>query len=253
MSLIFDWFDKIKRYAFLKPGETRAVIIAVIVIGFIISFDKWGPDKEIDFVVGFTNLLVSIVLVAVIFYLRLLFQKIVSLGADLQAEFKLWSLGLMLGLVVVFITNGKLWFLIPGGIVIHYMPGHRVGWVRYGLNYFGVGIVGLAGPIANILLAMIFIILFKIFSVEIFYTAFILNLVWAIWTILPIPPADGSRIFFGSRMVYMFGLAIVVSSAILLYSDIPIIITIPASFLIASLWWLIYYVVWERFNWKGPY
>lgn len=253
MPLIFDWFDKIQRYTRFKPRELKAAILSILVIAFAISFRKWGIGKEVDFGYGLINLLGAILIVGVAFFGRTVLQKIVALGADYQAEYKMWSFGLLFALLLVFLTNGRLWFLIPGGIIIHYMPGHRIGWVRYGLNYFGVGVISLAGPIANIILAMIFRTLFEVFKIQLFQTAFFLNLIWAVWTILPIPPGDGSRMFFGSRLVYMFGFAIVVSSAILLYSKIPIFITIPVSFIIAWIWWLIYYVVWERFNWKGPY
>lgn len=254
MGLIFDWLDKIKRYTTLKPSELKAAIICVAAISFVISFRNWGIGQhEVDLSFGLVNLLGAVIIVAVSFFARLYFQKIVSLGADYKAEYKMWSFGLLLTLLVGFLTNGWVWFLIPGSLVIHFMPGNRIGWVRYGLNYFGIGVISLSGPIANIILAMIWRTLFEVFHQPIFQTAFYLNLVWAIWTILPIPPGDGSRMFFGSRMVYAFGLAVVVSSAILLYSRINIIITIVASIVIAWLWWLIYYIIWERFNWKGPY
>jgi hypothetical protein len=253
MGLIYDWFDKIKRYANLDAKEIRASIIVILVIAFAISFNKWGPDKQIDLAVGLSNLLAAIIIVAISFLARLYFQKIVALGADSKIEFKMWTFGILISLILVFITNGKLWFLIPGGIVIHYLPGHHLGWVRYGLNYFGLGVISLAGPIANILLAMIFRTLHSIFNLPIFYTAFLLNIIWAVWTMIPIPPADGSRMFLGSRMVYMFGLGIVISSALLLLSRIPVYITIPLSFIIAAIWWLVYYLIWERFNWTGPY
>jgi branched-subunit amino acid ABC-type transport system permease component len=59
--------------------------------------------------------------------------------------------------------------------------------------------------------------------------------------------------FFGSRMVYMFALAVIVSTSAFLLASWPVIITIPVSILVGFIWWLIYYIVWERFNWKGPY
>jgi hypothetical protein len=253
MGLIFDWFDKIKRYSKLKPRELRASIITILIIAFAVTFNMWGPGAEPDIGYGLSNLLIAVIFVAISFFGRLYLQKIVAFGSDYHAEYKMWSLGLLVMLLLVFLSNGRLWFIIPGGILIHYMQGHRLGWVRYGLNMFGVGVISLAGPIANIILAMIFRTLYEVFQAQWLYTAFILNLVWAIWTMLPLPPSDGSRMYFGSRMVYMFGLAVVVSSAILLYSKINVFITIVASFLIAWVWWLIYYVVWERFNWKGPY
>ena len=253
MSLIFDWIDKIKRYVKFNPKELRAAIITILVISFAVSFRKWGIGKDVDFVYGLINFLGITIVVAVSFFGRIAFQKVMALGADLKAEYKMWSLGILLTLLLVFLTNGKFWFLIPGGIIIHYLPGHRLGWVRYGLNYFGIGVISLFGPIANIILAMIFRTLYEVFNVELFYTAFLFNIIWAIWSILPIPPSDGSRMFFGSRPTYMLGLAIVVSSAILLYSKLSILITIPLSIIIGVIWWLIYYILWERFNWKGPY
>lgn len=253
MQLIFNWFDKISRYYKLKPRELKGIVYSILVIAFAISFGKWGIGEEVDIGYGIVNLIGALIIVTITFFGRLYLQKIVALGADYRAEYKPWTFGLMLGLIFAFLSNGKLWFLIPGGIIVNYMKGHRLGWVRYGLNVFGIGVISLAGPIGNILLAMIFRTLFEIFQIQLFHTAFILNLVWALWNILPIPPADGSRMFYGSRMVYMYGLAVVVSSSILLYSSINIIITIFASFLLAWLWWLIYYIVYERFVWNGPY
>ncbi len=254
-ALIFDWFDKIKRYTRFEKKELKASLISIGVIAFAISFRKWGIADEVDVIYGLINLFGALLIVGVSFFARQSFQKIVSLGADYQAEYKMWSLGLLFTLLLVFVSNGRLWFLIPGGIIIHYMPGNRLGWVRYGLNHFGIGVISLAGPIGNILLAMIWRGLYGIFNLDIFYTAFILNLIWGIWTILPVPPADGVRMYFGSRMVYMFGFAVVISSAILLYffKNMSVLLIIPMVFAIAWVWWLIYYLVWERFNWKGPY
>jgi Zn-dependent protease len=155
--------------------------------------------------------------------------------------------------LLAFLTNGKIWFLIPGGIILHFQPGHRIGWVRYSVNLLGIGVVAISGAIANLVLAVIFRALFELTAISIFNTAFILNLIWALWNVIPFPPADGNRLFFGSRLAYMWSLAFVIMTSILLYSKINIIITVLAAFLFGWVWWLIYYVVWERFNWKGPY
>ncbi len=190
MQLFFNQIDKLKRYWKLKPKEVKGVLISILVVAFAISFGKWGIGDEVNIPVGLTNLLLSIIIVSITLLGRLFAQKFVAMGADYRAQYRMWSFGLLLILVVAFLINGnqKLWLLlplIPGGIVINYMPGHRLGWVRYGLNVFGIGVASLAGPIANILMAMIFKILFTIFQLEIFYTAFVLNLVWAIWNMLP--------------------------------------------------------------------
>src|SRR3989338_1013361 len=147
--LWFEWFDSLKRYANLRPQEARALIYSILVIGFIITFRKWGISKDIDFFYGFVNLLGGLLIAGITLYGRLMLQKAAALGAEFQAEYKMWSLGLLIALILAFLTNGNLWFLIPGGIYLHFMPGHRLGWVRYGLSYFGVGVVALFGTIGN--------------------------------------------------------------------------------------------------------
>ncbi len=65
--------------------------------------------------------------------------------------------------------------------------------------------VGLAGPAANIILAIFLSFVLKIFTVtaghEVFIailnSAILINLVLAVFNILPIPPLDGSRIVMG--------------------------------------------------------
>jgi hypothetical protein len=253
MSLTKDFFDKLKRYTNIRKNELGALILSIVVLGFIVSFNDWGPGSEPDLVLGFTNFIGGLIIVGVTLLGRLFIQKIVALGADFQAEYKMWSIGLLIAAVLAFVTRGYFWFLIPGGLILHYMPGHRLGWVRYGFNTFGIGVVSLAGPFANILFAMIFRTLFEVTAIPLFHTAYLFNLIMALWMIIPIPPADGSRMFYGSRLVYMYGVGVVVSSAILLYANINIFLTILLAFIIAWIWWLIYYLIWERFNWKGPY
>ena len=64
--------------------------------------------------------------------------------------------------------------------------------------------VGLAGPAANILFAILLSFILKFFVLtgnlllkEVITTAIIINLVLAIFNILPIPPLDGSRVVMG--------------------------------------------------------
>jgi len=73
--------------------------------------------------------------------------------------------------------------------------------------------VGAAGPLANILFAIFLSLILKInlplYICEFFKLAILINLVLAIFNLIPIPPLDGSRILVGllpSNLVYRFSL-----------------------------------------------
>ena len=84
--------------------------------------------------------------------------------------------------------------------------------------------VALAGPLSNLLLALFFGFLLRIFNPPIqFYNFFsiviILNLLLAIFNLIPIPPLDGSHIFFSflpestfkiQRFLFQYGIFILI-------------------------------------------
>lgn len=54
--------------------------------------------------------------------------------------------------------------------------------------------IALLGPLTNIILSIVFALLYKIFSYDPFLFGLRINLILALFNLLPIPPLDGSKI-----------------------------------------------------------
>lgn len=115
--------------------------------------------------------------------------------------------------------------IIPGFLFLAYFSGwtsHLMlfGWAKpVPVNYMRLKVpkrdmmlVAVAGPVVNIILAFVFSVIIRLvtsefFLVDVLKSAVAINLVLAIFNILPIPPLDGSRIVSGilpNRLAYLY-------------------------------------------------
>ena len=250
MGEIADMLDKIKRYFKFTPLELRSLIIAIMVVAFIISFREWGYGTNFSLRVGLFNFFNAILIVALSFLVHLSVQRIWSLGTGYRLEWKMWSFGLLFGLIMAFLTNGLFWLILPGGFIVHHMAGHRLGWFRYGINYWAVGLIAVTGPFATIILVAVFKALSGFVVSSLIQKVIAFNIAYALYSILPIPPLDGSKTFYGSRMLYAFSTAGIVAAAVLLSIDISVGLALISSFFIGVILWFFYYILFENKAWK---
>jgi len=245
MGEIVDLWDKIKRYFIFTPLELRNLAIAILVVAFIISFSDWGTGNQINIGLGLFNFFNAILIVTLSFLIHISAQRVWALGTGFRLEWKMWGFGLLIGLIFVFLTNGKFWLILPGGFIVHHLGGHRLGFFRYGINWWAVGLIAVMGPFAGILLAILFKGISGIVVNSLIQKLIIFNIVYALYSLLPIPPLDGSRIFYGSRMFYVF------SAAVLLILNISVWIAVISSFFIGIVILILYYILFEHKAWRG--
>ncbi|MEK6808825.1 MAG: hypothetical protein AABY14_04015 [Nanoarchaeota archaeon] len=252
MGELVDLIDKIKRYYIFTPSEIRGILVTILVIGFIISFREWG-DGRIDIAKGIINLFSAILITGIYLFIHESTHRITALYVGLKAEYKPWTFGLLFGIIITFLTNGRAWILLPGGVIFHHLAGHRIGWWRYDIAVVTIGMLSLWGSLASLFFAIFLKIFHSIIPLPIIQKAMLLNIALALFTMLPIPPLNGSKVFYGGRLIYVFGGAFIVTTSILLLLDINPWISIISSFIVSIIAWLLFYILYEKDLWQGAF
>jgi len=215
-----NYWDKVTRYFAFSNEEISAFVITVLVFAFIDSFDQWGYER-FDVLIGLKNYLISLIIVGTALFVHHAAQRLAAIRTGFRAEHKLWWHGLVLGLILVVFTRGTVELFVASGVFIHMLAAHRLGVFRYGPNIDTYAMIALWGPLANIFFATVVKTL-ELWTPlplnpEIVQAIFVFNLGFAALNMLPIPPLDGSRVFFASRLTYAFVAGTIIGYVALIY------------------------------------
>jgi hypothetical protein len=63
---------------------------------------------------------------------------------------------------------------------------------------------------------------------------------------LPIPPFDGSKIFYGSRLLFFFILGCIIGAGIFIYLAKTILLVLLGSLMVGVIVWLSYLIFFEK-------
>ncbi len=205
-----------------KNLEIKHLLISTIVLAFVFSFREWGTEG-FSVITGITNWILYILVVAIALILKQIGHKIVAKKYGASSEFRIWSieryglskskkfpksfvgyriqtfpLGLILSITLAFVSNGLIKFAAVTSSKIK--EKYRLGKKFKNLTEFETAAISLAGPLTNLFLAIIFQITGNLFNFERFV---IVNSALAMYSMIPLSKLDGSRIFFGSKILYL--------------------------------------------------
>ena len=249
----FDLADKIKRYFTLSRDELRAMIVVILAATFIISFKEWGPGDVFDFGYGISRFIIFLIIAGITVFVHIAAQRIAGLHAGHRTEFRIWWFGIIFGLILVIITRGMFWLILPGGILLHHMATHRLGYFRYGTNTMTLAMVSLSGSLANIILATIIKTPeiwfgFPISQIYFLDRLVFFNWVYALFNLLPIPPLDGFNVLYYSRLTYAFIFGSVAGYFLLILA--AGVFSFVYALLIGIAVWLLFMLIFEFDWWK---
>lgn len=245
-----------KEIKFTKP-EINHLIISIIIIGSLIALIKYTKDLSTNLILMMQGML----LIAIAILPNILAKKIVAKKYETEVEYRIWSItekkqatsnyikkifmtipiGLLLPILIVIVSQGKLLFLAFGMFIISKHKTH-IGKQRPYLTEFESAKIAFIGPITNLLIALIFKLISPFYLIQ---QAIDINLYMAIYHLLPLPNLDGLKIFMAGRTFYIFTITFTIIFAILL-KQTTIFYTVIMALVLALAITIIYLMKIER-------
>lgn len=233
-----DWTKEFgyKKYTFTL-AEIRDLAISTLVLGFLFStvLKYFQVTTSSSIIINF---LVSTAIVAPALIFHELAHKFVAQKYDCKANYVLWPIGVIFSVFMTLISGFV--FATLGAVMIATTYSTRLGYRYVGLTNEEIGKISWSGPMVNIALAIIGYILAP-FNPSAFNVLVQINLIIALFNMIPFPPLDGSKIFGWSWLTWLGTLAsiiiLLVSPAYigLGYSILLSVVVLIAIFFVSSI------------------
>ena len=133
--------------------------------------------------------LMSIIAISLGFVLHEIGHRFVARRLGCFAQYTMWPTGLMIAIVISFFGFV---FAAPGAVVIY--PKVNA-WGRATLTKRKAGLISITGPVMNLSLALVFILLNMIYPMLLFSLGTRINIWLAVFNLIPFGPLDGAKIF----------------------------------------------------------
>ncbi len=176
----------------MKPREALHIAISLVTIAYAFSI-VWGNEYSLPAI---------IVTVGAGFVLHELAHRAVAKHYGAQAHYEAWTWGLLLALLMA-LTFGFV-FAAPGAVYIY---GRR-------LTQEQDGLIALAGPLTNLVLALLFILLMPALGSVATLGAKV-NLFLGFFNLIPIFPMDGQKVYAWSKPAWLAAFAALALGAFL--------------------------------------
>jgi len=173
--------------------EIRDLLISIIALS--LAFSQFNLDA----------LPVTILIIVLAFAFHELAHKFVAQKYGCFAEFRMWPLGIALALLSSF--TGII-FAAPGATYISPYTKKKFAFSVVHLTKKEYGKISLAGPLTNITVGIIALILLFAYPLDLFSTLSSISFFLAFFNLLPIFPLDGSKVIAWDKKIWLTVFAI---------------------------------------------
>ncbi|PKL67573.1 MAG: site-2 protease family protein [Methanobacteriales archaeon HGW-Methanobacteriales-1] len=179
-----------------SSSEIRDILISMIVIAGVFAYIL--SERNINLAINLFP--ITLIAVGLGFVLHELAHKFVAIHYGFWAEYKLWAEGLVLAIITSYFGFV---FAAPGAVYIH---GEYISEEQNGK-------ISLAGPLTNIVLALIFLGLLSISSASpilqtIGFIGFSINSFIALFNLIPFSVLDGAKILRWNPIIWVLTAAV---------------------------------------------
>ena len=173
--------------------EIKDILISAFVLGFCFAWIL-RDDRALAVYPFYIVLLITLISIGVSFIAHELAHKYVAQRYGCWAEFRMWETGLTLAFLMA--ITMKFVFAAPGAVYIS--GGYS------GISKKENGLISVAGPVTNLILALLFAPLMALpgFLGILGYFGFFVNVWLAFFNLIPFPPLDGSKIIAWNSKVW---------------------------------------------------
>ncbi len=196
-----NWKKKIGWNKFIfSLEEVRDLIIAVLIIGFLFSatheFFVYTTTASIFF-----NFITASIIFSLVVIVYELATKYFAYRYNCNAEFILWPIGSIFSIILTLLT--QFIFAVVGTLKITTKHATRLGYRFIGLTNEELGKIAISGPLFNIIFGLFGFLIVLINQSELIKVLIDMNLIFALFNLIPIPPLNGARVFGWSRIVWV--------------------------------------------------
>ncbi|MBR9679218.1 MAG: hypothetical protein GON13_03040 [Nanoarchaeota archaeon] len=183
---------------YVSEKEIVFFLVTISVLSFLFVFNDdfvtWG-----DVLINYVNVFV---LAGLSFLFFQLVQKAVAQIYGARTRYVLWTKGFIFSFIVGIASLGKLVFFSMGFTEIVKYRGSRLGKKSLSLGEDERGKIILSGVLASLGIAFLIKLLSPFLSNNVWVTGVSINVLIAIFNLIPVPPLSGSYVFVWNRVVW---------------------------------------------------